>query len=329
MRQLASWESWLLRAGAGALSRRSRAAALLVLIYHRVLPRLDPLQPGEPDAADFARQMDLLAGSFRVLPLREAVARLSGGTLPARSVCITFDDGYANNYEIALPILAARGLPATVFVACGYLDGGRMFNDTVIESVRQAPVEFDLGALALPRFRLTDDAARGRAIDAIIAQLKYLPVPQRNERALAVAAAARATLPDDLMMTSRQLRALHAAGIEIGAHTVNHPILTQVDAATARREIMLSRQRLEELTGAAVRSFAYPNGRPQRDYGVRDVALVREAGFDLALSTSWGVAGRSSDLLQLPRVAPGSGTDARRFGARLALAYRQRACATV
>lgn len=64
--------------------------------------------PSEPDAATFAQQMGLLAQNFVVLPLREGVARLRQGRLPARAVCITFDDGYANNFTVALPILRER-----------------------------------------------------------------------------------------------------------------------------------------------------------------------------------------------------------------------------
>jgi peptidoglycan/xylan/chitin deacetylase (PgdA/CDA1 family) len=143
MNRLPPLQSKLLQA-AGTLASRRGPASLLVLIYHRVLPTRDPLLPDEPDAADFSAQMDLIGRNFRVLPLREAVQRLRSGDLPARSVSITFDDGYANNCEVALPILRERGIPATVFVATGFLNGGRMFNDTVIEAIRRAGAELDL-----------------------------------------------------------------------------------------------------------------------------------------------------------------------------------------
>src|SRR5882724_6749388 len=115
--KLSSLDAFFLRTGSGMLSGRGRNASLLVMIFHRVLPAPDAMMPDEPDAASFAAQMDLVAGNFNVLPLREAVTRLRSGTLPPRALSITFDDGYANNYEVALPILAARKLPATVFVA--------------------------------------------------------------------------------------------------------------------------------------------------------------------------------------------------------------------
>lgn len=313
----------VVRAAASAACGRGPAASLLVLIFHRVLPEPDPVLPDEPDAARFSAILDLIAGSFQPLPLREAVRRLREGSLPARAACITFDDGYANNCEIARPILNAKGVPATVFVAPGFLDGGRMFNDTVIETVRLAPQDFDLRALDLGRHALTDAAARRRTVEALLEKLKYLDIEERLKRIGEVAEVAGVRLPGDLMMTQDQVRQLHAAGIEIGAHTVDHPILTSVADDVAARQMRDSRQVLESMIGAPVRSFAYPNGKPQRDYADRHVAMAREAGFDLALSTAWGAATRESDPFQIPRVAAWD-QDALRYGIRLAKAYRDR-----
>jgi peptidoglycan/xylan/chitin deacetylase (PgdA/CDA1 family) len=296
---------------------------LLVLIYHRVLPVSDPILPDEPDTTAFAAQMDLIRQNFRVLPLADAVRQLAGGTLPSRSVCITFDDGYANNCDLALPILEQRSMPATVFVAPGFLSGGRMFNDTVIEAIRRAPVELDLSELGFGRHLLTDSAARVKAIGRILPVLKYLPQAERLERAAAIADRVGAELPADLMMTEDQVRRLHRSGIEIGAHTVNHPILAKADDETARREIFTSKELLEEITGSKITSFAYPNGGPGRDYTARDVDLVRKSGFDLAVSTAWGAALPARDVMQIPRIAPWDRT-AFRFGMRMVRAYRER-----
>jgi peptidoglycan/xylan/chitin deacetylase (PgdA/CDA1 family) len=323
--ELSTFESRLIRVAGRLLSRTGRAASLLVLIQHRVLPKPDPLLPGDPDAAFFASQVELLAQHFNVLPLREAVRRLRDGTLPARTVCITFDDGYADNCTVAAPILASRGVPATMFIATGYLNGGRMFNDTVMEALRRAPSgDLDLRALGLPRFELTDDAGRFRAASEIITGLKYLAPEERARRANEVAEHIGAPLPDDLMMKDAQVEQLAAMGFEIGAHTVNHPILTSVDETIAWSEIERSRHLLEDLTRAPVRSFAYPNGRPLQDYGRGHVELVRRAGFDVAVSTAWGAATAESDELQIPRIAPWDAS-ARRYAARMLRAYRQRA----
>src|SRR5689334_21931860 len=120
----------LLRLAAGVASGKDRKAALVVLTYHRVLEAPDPMLPDEPDAAQFAAWLDALAQTFSVLSLVEALALRKEGRLPPRTLCITFDDGYANNAEIALPILLSRGLKATFFVATGFVGNGRMWNDS-------------------------------------------------------------------------------------------------------------------------------------------------------------------------------------------------------
>src|SRR5262245_10631610 len=172
MNSLSSLQARLLRGVGVLLAPGGRGGALLVLIYHRVLPEPDPILADEPDARTFAAQMDVLRDVCHVLPLAEGVERLQRGSLPPRAVCITFDDGYANNCEVAAPILAARKLPATVFVATGFIGSGRMFNDTVIESVRCAGERLDLTDLELGTHALPDAAARRRVIDTILRALK-------------------------------------------------------------------------------------------------------------------------------------------------------------
>ena len=288
-----------------ALLRLSRIPRLSVLVYHRVLREADPLRPSEPTAVEFESRMRWLKANFNVMALADGVAGLKSGNLPARAIAITFDDGYRDNYEIAMPILMRLGLSATFFVATGYLDGGRMFNDTVIETARQARGDnLDLVDFGLGSHPIATDAQRVAAATAIIAKVKYLPSEHRTEMADRIAVRVRAKLPDDLMMTSEHLEAMHRAGMQIGGHTVMHPILTSVDPATARREISTGRSHLERIIGSQVRLFAYPNGRPDQDYTSEHARLVRELGFDAAFSTARGAACYGADRLQIPRFTP-------------------------
>jgi len=276
---------------------------LLILTYHRVCPQPDALITGNAYAGGFRRQMQLLARAFNVLPLVEAVERMHAGTLPSRAVCITFDDGYADNAEVAAPILAEYGLPATFFIATGFLDGGRMWNDTLIETVRAAQgAELDLTAVGSGRFPIGSPAARAATANELIGRCKYLEPAERLARVEGVAQAAGVSLPRDLMMRSDHVRALHAAGMEIGAHTVSHPILSATFPARAEEEIVASRDRLAAITCAAVRAFAYPNGKPGVDYRSEHVEMVRRAGFTVAVSTVWAAAEAAHDRLQLPRI---------------------------
>jgi peptidoglycan/xylan/chitin deacetylase (PgdA/CDA1 family) len=303
----------VLRLVGSSLSRAKRGGKLSVLIYHRALAEPDPLLPGEPDARVFGWQMDAVARHFRVLQLGEAIERLAAGTLPPRSAAITFDDGYADNYTVAMPILRKLGLPATFFVTTGYTDGGRMWNDSVIEAVRVAPTgTLDLRALHLGELPIGDVASRRRAIDAVIGAWKYQPPAQRDELAARLAALVGQPVREGLMMTSEQIAALAAAdGMEIGAHTVTHSLLVKLGDAEARRELADSRSKLRDVTGRDVRMFAYPNGRPGTDYTQRDVRLARELGFAGAVTTAWGAGLPGTDPFQVPRFTPWDRTPTR------------------
>ena len=288
-----------------------------ILIFHRVFAQPDPLFPDEVDAAVFEQRLRWIRQLFNVIPLDEAVTRLQQGALPARAACITFDDGYADNEQVALPLLRRFGLVATFFVATGFIDGGRMWNDTIIESVRLASGDtLDLTSLQLGIHPIETFTARRAAIDALIGQLKYLPATAREDAVNAIRACSGASIPERLMLAEDQVRRLRAAGMVVGAHTVTHPILARTDESTARREISESKDRLQAILGEPITLFAYPNGKPVDDYGAAHVAMVKSAGYAAAVSTAWGAASSASDLFQLPRFTPWDRTPAR-FAFRL------------
>lgn len=291
---------------------------LAILIYHRVLPVPDRLFPGEIDAQRFAHQMRFLAKNFCVLPLREAALRLRAGTLPRRSCCITFDDGYADNLTTATPILEKLGLPATVFVASEYLDGGLMFNDAVLAIARSTPLAvLDLTPLGLGRWPLATDDDRRAMVAALLSQLKYVPPQDRARRVADLVAAAQCpALPTNLMITTAQLAQLSQRGVEIGGHTHSHAILTTLDLAQVKAEIERNKQVIFAATGQPVRAFAYPNGAPNRDYGRVHAQLLATLDIEAAVTTAAGVANQRSDPYQLPRFTPWA-RGMPRFAARL------------
>lgn len=302
--------SSLTRAALRLAAARHRDRRLMILTYHRVLPLKDPLNPGETDANLFRVHMDYLARHFTVLPLPHAVDQLLSGKLPALAAVITFDDGYSNNYHVARPILQRFGLTASFFIATGLLGNGRMFNDIVIESIRQCQsTSLDLSTLNLGRHDVSDTAGRVQAIAAVIERLKYQPMNSRIDAAGQIAELTGADLSERIMMTAEEVLQLHRDGMDIGAHTVNHPILARLTPAEARSEIEGSFGFLRELTGEKPSSFAYPNGRPGSDYADIHVAMVRDAGFALAVSTVPGSASSAADRYQLPRIGIWSASD--------------------
>lgn len=296
------------RAIATHLSPAGSRSRLSILIYHRVQPEIDPIFPDDVTAERFDLQLRLLKQVFNILPLPEAIDRLKTGTLPARPACITFDDGYADNAVHALPILQQHGLHATFFIATAYLNGGRMFNDTVIESIRRCQAsQLDLSELGLGIHPLSSPQAKRQAIEAILPKVKYLEPDLREET---VSAIGRETdnepLPDGLMMTTAQLRQLHDAGMEIGGHTHRHPILARLDDKAAHDEIQTGIEWLERTLGNRIRVFAYPNGKPGHDYLPGQAEILRKLALSGAVSTRHGVGSASSDPFQLPRFTPWS-----------------------
>lgn len=285
-----------------AMMRRPRH---ITLIFHRIMREPDPLSPSEPTTAWFDRLVGYLARHFEIVPLAEAVRRASRGELNGRTLSITFDDGYADNFVEALPVLERHGVPATFFVASGYIEGGRMWNDTIIETLRRLPdgvVEID-DAPDGPML-LGDAASRRAAAARLITAWKHLPPAQRQERVDRLARRVK-DLPDDLMMNRQQLRTLaNSACAEVGGHTRSHPILASVDRAEAKSEIEGGKLDLEDWLQREVRLFAYPNGKVGRDYRPEHAALAQEAGFAAAVATDWGTLDAATDPFAIPRFTP-------------------------
>jgi peptidoglycan/xylan/chitin deacetylase (PgdA/CDA1 family) len=311
----------LASAGVHLAARGLARGRLSILIYHRVLAQADAINTWDVTAAQFDAHMAQLAAHFAPLPLEEAVDRLGRNALPNGAVCVTFDDGYADNFSVALPILQRHRIPATFFIATGYLNGGRMWNDTVGEAVRAAEGDqLDLTAVGLGQLPLGDGASRRGTIVRILDAIKHRPPGAREEAVQYIVGKVGKPLRDDLMLGDAQVLALRRAGMAIGAHTRTHPILSNVDAQAARTEIADSRRYLGDLLREPVTLFAYPNGKPQLDYRAEHARMVREAGFRAAVSTAHGVAAPGCDPYQLPRQGPWD-RDPVTFSLRLARSY--------
>lgn len=307
----------MLRLPLSVLSPGGRRGRLSILIFHRVLPEPDPLCADVPSAAEFEARMRWIKAWFNVLPLERAIDMLYAGTIPSRALAVTFDDGYADNEELAAPILKRLGLSATFFVSTGFLGGGCMWNDQVIEAIRAARGDrLDLRQLGLASYPLESIEARRQAIASVLNGIKHLEPGRRLEVTSEIVRMAGGRPSPRLMMRVDQVRSLRQLGMDVGAHTVTHPILTRLDADAAHAEMRDSKQVLEDILGEPVRLFAYPNGVPVQDYAAPHIAMARDCGFTAAVSTAWGAASMQSDRYQLPRFTPWDRTRLR-YGARL------------
>jgi peptidoglycan/xylan/chitin deacetylase (PgdA/CDA1 family) len=305
-----------------ALSGAPPMRRLIILTFHRVLERADPLLPGEPTAGSFEEQLGWVSEFLDVIPLPDALRLRAEGRLPARAACITFDDGYRNNFEVAVPILERLGLPASFFIATGAIADGAMWNDLIIESVRACGARLDLREHGLGDYAVASESERLKLVDTVLDGMKYMAVDERAERSRDIYRTHCGAKVPALMMTPDMVRSLVDRGFDVGGHTMTHPILQEVSDDRADAEIRGCRDWLASVTGRSPSTFAYPNGRPGRDFDTRHRLMVREAGFSGAVATTWGCVLPSSDVLALPRLTPWEKTRTTYFD-RLAKAYVQ------
>lgn len=297
------------------------ADRLAILMYHRVLHSPDSLRTFDITVDEFRKQMRWVCDCFNVLPLPEALQRLRNGGCPSSALAITFDDGYRDNVEVALPVLQELGLHATFFIASGYLNGGMMWNDAVIEYMRTVPDgKIDLNCIGMGTMHFHGMEERRGIIVQLLNKIKYIPFEQRESIVNRLREEDHRS-SSELMMRDEDVQYLHRAGMEIGGHTRNHPILSRLESSRAFAEIAEGKQDLERLDVGPIRLFAYPNGKTNIDYTSEHVEMVKQAGFDAAVSTDAGVASCSSDNWQLPRFTPWDKAPWR-FSLRLLEQYR-------
>ena len=276
---------------------------LSILLFHRVLDKFDPMRPSEPDIHRFDKQMRWVKRFFNVLDLSDAVNKLASNSLPPRALCITFDDGYRDNYQNALPILEKYGLTATFFIASGFLNDGIMWNDIVVEGLRNTKLKkIELDEYGLGSIDIHSD--RVECLGSVLSKLKYLSFDQRAKVVADFPDILGVAKPGGLMMTTGQVKKLSHRGMTVGGHTVSHPILSRLDAKHALHEIERGKQTLEAIIDQKINLFAYPNGKPGQDYQQEHVDMMKQVNFDAAVSTAWGVATEASDPYQLPRFTP-------------------------
>ena len=298
----------------GAVNHLLGGNKLSILIYHQVLERFDPMRPYEVTAEVFDWHMRLVSEHFTPLSLSEAVERLHNNTLPKRALCVTFDDGYLNNLTVAQPILAKYSVPATVYVATAFTEGADMWNDRVLDLFNDLN-QTSLVLEGMP-VELGDWANRNKLAEAQLMRLKYLPIEERLKGVQQLYDDNQLPDPQPRMMNAQQIKQLAETGVEIGGHTVNHPILKVLSKEQQFEEVSRCKAQLEQWTGREVKHFAYPNGSYGKDLTDETVELVKQAGYQSAVVTDWGTSSHGDDVFRLKRFTPWD-TSPLKFHARL------------
>ncbi|MFZ6748706.1 polysaccharide deacetylase family protein [Undibacterium sp. Ren11W] len=300
-----NFTSNLIRIVGDCISLLGKESRVCVINYHRILSSKDSLLESEPDLATFTWHMEVLASRFNVLSLYDAIIAIQEDRVPPRAVCISFDDGYRSTHDLALPVLTRLSLPATVFVTTGFLSGGNMWNDRIVEAIRLLPNgPLDLEKVGMGMWDLAEQKERIKIVNFINDSCKYLTSEGRLRVILELERLSQPIQTSNLMLTREMVANLAQQGIEIGGHTITHPILTTLDDEAARYEINENKRVLEQIIQKPVRLFAYPNGKVGMDFDQRHRRMVQDAGYFASFTTGFGTLNKESNLFELPRRRP-------------------------
>jgi peptidoglycan/xylan/chitin deacetylase (PgdA/CDA1 family) len=297
-------------------------------MYHRVSDQRDYLgQSVSP--SHFDRHLGALKRHAEIVPLRGLLERLAGGA-PLRHdlAAVTFDDGYRDNHEFALPILEKHGVTATLFVTTDFADGVRR---PAGERLRAAFKTLWERRLPPAAWKNVDAPEADRLVRAALEDPGSLPRLARLAFALPKLEQDRADrLLDDVehlaapvdagpspMLDWAQVRVLAERCFEIGSHSVSHAIFSRIPRAAAERELAASKARIEAQIGRRVLGFAFPNGGKD-DFTAADCDALRRTGYEYACTAVRGVNRRGHFPFGLLRIGVGDyGT--RMFSLKLAL----------
>ena len=317
------FRSNVIRAGLGALYvtgahyllRPIFSGVGAIFMLHHVRPRRDTVfQPNRhlEVAPEFLRAMlsHLRSRDIDIVTMDEVHQRLVERKFSRRFACFTFDDGYRDNRDFALPVMREFDAPFTVYVASDFAEGlGRLWW-IALEMViaRTTAIEAGIGGVAT-RLDASTPAAKQAAFDRLHDWLRALPGEHDVRREIAALCARygvdETTISRDLCMSWDELKAFADDPlVAIGAHSVSHCNLAKQTEATASHEMAESRARIENSLQRPVVHLAYPYG--DRDAaGPREFALARAAGFKTAVTTRPGmIFPESADhLTALPRVS--------------------------
>lgn len=279
--------------GVFSITRAMSAGMARILMYHNFTG------PGgtDPDALNvegIRRQFTYLRRHFRVVPLSQLADQLARGReLDRFTVALTIDDGRRNCYEFFFPLLKEFALPATFFVVSSFIRGENwIWTDKVtwLSEPPQPPQELFRGKL-----------------DGLFRSLNRMRPEERNARIEALADSAGVTIPriapaKYAPCSWTELREMANSGLmEIGSHTVSHPILSSITDGESWDELTRSRTQIEDGVGRIVNSFCYPNGMPG-DFRPSQVQQVERAGYVCSVIADFGMINQATDRYQLPRI---------------------------
>ena len=298
------------------LARYARSGQGLMLRYHSVCAdaksRPDYISASiSVPAKLFEQQVSRVRRKYRCLTLDEVVDHIERRRpMPPRSVALTFDDGYLDNYQYALPILAKHRVPATIYLVSSTLTENKPVWTSVLRyglmnsPLKRASLPDAAGVTSI--FVLEDSAQRDKAVRHYTNVLNILSARRRDDLLAELLRQLRVEhVPDAAhwFLSRSQILEMMGHGVTFGAHTLTHPNLPGIDGAEARREIEGSRRDLEACLGTPVQHFSYPNSGalyPHFDDAIE--SHVRQAGFRSAVTSVRGWLSETTNPFRIHRI---------------------------
>ena len=301
----------LMGAGAARVAQRFGPPSAAILAYHSVQDYPEACADtiginNIHSTAVFTRQMELLVRAFNPVALEDVLLFAAGEKkLPPRSVAVTFDDGYADNYEIVAPLLNRFGIRGVFYVTVDAIG-----SESLPWAIRLRHAFRTTRLKAWPEpgngrfFTLSNMDDRRRAFMVACGQCARLVDIAQEQLVRSVETELETAPPaaHGIMMNWAQVRRLHETGHTVGSHTLSHPNMAFVTEEEARHEFGESKRRLEEQLGAPVRHFSYPHPALDPNYTQRTATMSRQAGFASGVTTVSAPVRRGQDASLLPRL---------------------------
>jgi len=279
--------------GINSLVRRLYRSKPRIIMLHQIYTSSE--DPACFTTEKFETLVKYIKANYQPMTVFDLISfKQTNGFYPENAIAITFDDGFKSFYDLAWPILYENGVPSSIFVCPTLIDNNSWIWPDCITYLYHEGYH----------------AHCEKNLNQLLRELKKLPSSERNERIKAASRVCNVPIPSvvpekNRLMSWDMLKELRQSPlVEVGTHTLTHPILSMEDTEISWKEISGSKQRLEDVLGITVHTFCYPNGHPD-DYRSEHLEMLHRADYLCALASHFGYLSDNSDLMSLPRISTG------------------------